>query len=84
MIRINEYLEIEKDGVKIPYSEGFKTIRTEMGLSQKEFGEFLGIPWRNISAYEQEKRSPGILTLGFIKRRLEAKSDTGTVGKINR
>lgn len=52
-----------------------KTLRAKTKLSQRAFGEYLGIPARTIEDWEQEKRTPPayVVELIYYKLRGEKK-----------
>lgn len=55
-----------------------KEIRSKLGLSQKEFAEYMNIPKRTIQSWEQNYRNMPNYVMGLILRvlKLENKLDT--------
>lgn len=55
-----------------------KEIRSKLGLSQKEFAEYMNIPKRTIQSWEQNYRNVPDYVMGLILRilKLENKLDT--------
>lgn len=55
-----------------------KEIRSKLGLSQKEFAEYMNIPKRTIQSWEQNYRNVPDYVMGLILRilKLENKIDT--------
>lgn len=45
-----------------------REIRALTGLTQKEFGEFYGIPRRTIQSWEEGKRKPPAWVLRLLER----------------
>lgn len=54
-----------------------KEIRSKLGLSQKEFAEYMNIPKRTIQSWEQNYRNAPDYVMGLILRvlKLENKLD---------
>lgn len=59
----------------IDFGDKLQTVRKEMGLSQKEFSEFLGIPQPSMSAYENGRNSPTMDVLINIAQKCNVSLD---------
>ena len=70
-VKLNQYLETERDGKPIPYSEGIRDIRLQMGLDREQMAEKLGLSKRTIEAYEYDQRKPSIMILVLLKKIME-------------
>lgn len=70
MIKINQYLEFEQDGLQLSYLAGFRLLRKQLGLTQSDFSEKLGVSIHNVKSYETGRRSPGLKTMEYLSKQL--------------
>lgn len=47
-----------------------KELRTQLGMTQKAFAEYLNIPRRTIEEWEAERRTPPVYVLELIEYKL--------------
>lgn len=54
-----------------------KDMRTETGMSQKDFAEYFGIPVDSVQNWETQRRKPPTYVPGLIRRILDYRKKFG-------